>query len=133
MEVTVTVAEQPPVTGALVRMDDFSVSLREASGEYRAFNRGPGVTVVVQDPLAAHHELLDRYTDTDMHNLDGLSGEAEMRGRFHASIDSVAFLLASVAGSLAQGTVDAGGAARAVGRSRGRCTTATTPAADSAR
>ena len=59
----------PPVTGALVRIDDFSVSLRDASGEYQAFDRGPGVTVVVSDPLAAHHELLDRYTDADMHNL----------------------------------------------------------------
>ena len=38
-------------------------------GEYHAFNRDPGVTVVVTDPLAAHHELLDRYTDADMHNL----------------------------------------------------------------
>jgi hypothetical protein len=27
------------------------------------------VTVVVSDPLATHYELLDRYTDTDMHNL----------------------------------------------------------------
>jgi len=69
VEVTVTVAKQPPVTGAVVRIDDFFVSLRESSGEYRAFNRGPGVTVVVNDPLAAHHELLDRYTDEDMHNL----------------------------------------------------------------
>ena len=50
-------------------MDDFFVSLRDASGEYRAFTRGPGVTVSVHDPLAAHHELLDRYTDDDMHNL----------------------------------------------------------------
>jgi mono/diheme cytochrome c family protein len=69
VEVTVTVAKQAPVTGALVRIDDFFVSLREASGEYRAFNRGSGVSVVVNDPLAAHHELLDRYTDADMHNL----------------------------------------------------------------
>ena len=69
VEVTVTVAKQPPVTGALVRMDDFFVSLRDSSGEYRAFNRGSGVTVVVNDPLEVHHELLDRYTDEDMHNL----------------------------------------------------------------
>jgi cytochrome c oxidase cbb3-type subunit III len=69
VEVTVTAPTQVPVTGVLVRIDDFVVSLREASGEYRAFNRGPGVTVVVNDPLAAHHELLDRYTDADMHNL----------------------------------------------------------------
>src|SRR5688572_20016942 len=69
IEVTVTAPKQAPVTGVLVRIDDFVVSLREASGEYRAFNRVPGVTVVVNDPLAAHHELLDRYTDADMHNL----------------------------------------------------------------
>ncbi len=69
VEVTVTVGQQAPVTGALVRMDDFFVSLRDSSGEYRAFNRGPGVRVVVQDPLAVHHELLDRYTDADMHNV----------------------------------------------------------------
>ena len=45
VEVTVTVPKQAPVTGVLVRIDDFFVSLREPSGEYRAFNRGPGVTV----------------------------------------------------------------------------------------
>lgn len=69
VEVTVTAGQQPPVTGAVVRLDDFFVSLREASGEYRAFNRGSGITVVVNDPLAVHHELLDRYTDADMHNV----------------------------------------------------------------
>jgi cytochrome c553 len=69
VEVTVTAGQRPPVTGAVVRLDDFFVSLRDSSGEYHAFNRGPGVTVAVNDPLAAHHELLDRYTDADMHNL----------------------------------------------------------------
>jgi mono/diheme cytochrome c family protein len=69
VEVTVTDAKRAPVTGVVVRIDDFFVSLREASGEYHAFNRGPGVTVVVNNPVAAHHELLDRYTDADMHNL----------------------------------------------------------------
>ena len=69
VQVTVTAAQQAPVTGELVRADDFFVSLRDASGEYRAFNRGPGVGVVISDPLAAHYELLDRYSDADMHNL----------------------------------------------------------------
>jgi mono/diheme cytochrome c family protein len=68
--VEVTVVEKgTTVSGALVRIDDFSVSLRDASGDYRSFRRGPGVTVTVRDPLAAHHELLDRYTDLDMHNM----------------------------------------------------------------
>ena len=69
VEVTVTPSRGPAVTGALVRMDDFSVSLRDASGEYHSFSRGPGTTVSVRDPLAAHHALLDRYTDSDMHDL----------------------------------------------------------------
>ena len=69
VEVTVQAGGGAPVSGRLVRIDDFSVSLRDASGEYRAFTRGRDVTVSVQDPLAAHHALLDRYTDADMHNL----------------------------------------------------------------
>ena len=68
VEVTVTPAGGQPVTGTLVRIDDFNVSLRDASGEYQTFRRGPNVKVDVRDPLAAHHELLDRYTDADMHN-----------------------------------------------------------------
>jgi mono/diheme cytochrome c family protein len=69
VEVTVTSASGPTASGALVRMDDFSVSLRDASGEYHSFSRVPGTTVSVRDPLAAHHELLERYTDTNMHDI----------------------------------------------------------------
>ena len=69
MEVTVTPASGRGVSGTLVRIDDFSVALRDASGEFQSFTRGPGVSVSVQDPLAVHQELLDRYTDADMHNL----------------------------------------------------------------
>jgi cytochrome c2 len=69
VEVAVSTGSGQPITGALVRADDFSVSLREPSGEYRSFTRGPGVTVVIADPLATHHELLDLYTDEAMHNL----------------------------------------------------------------
>jgi mono/diheme cytochrome c family protein len=57
------------VSGTLVRQDDFTVALRDAAGDYQSFTRGAGVTVVVTDPLSAHYELLDRYTDTDMHNV----------------------------------------------------------------
>lgn len=69
VEVTVTPPSGPAVSGALVRIDDFNVSLRDAGGEYRTFRRAANVKVEVRDPLAAHHELLDRYTDADMHNL----------------------------------------------------------------
>jgi cytochrome c oxidase cbb3-type subunit 3 len=69
VEVTVTPPSGRSVTGTLVRIDDFSVALRDASGEYQSFTRGPGVVVTVQDPLAMHQELLDKYTDADMHNM----------------------------------------------------------------
>jgi len=69
VEVTVTPATGPAVSGALVRMDNFNVSLRDAAGEYRTFRRAANVKVEVRDPLAAHHELLDHYSDADMHNL----------------------------------------------------------------
>ena len=69
LQVTVTPAGGQPVTGTLERIDDFSVSLREASGEYRSWKRGPDLKVEIRDPYATHHELLDQYTDTDMHNV----------------------------------------------------------------
>ncbi|HKE84965.1 MAG TPA: cytochrome c [Vicinamibacterales bacterium] len=63
------VASGTRAAGALVRLDDFSVTLRDGSGEEQSFTRGPGVIVTVKDPLAAHHALLDRHTDDDMHNV----------------------------------------------------------------
>ena len=69
VEVTVTPSGGRPVSGALVRMDTFNVSLRDATGEYQTIRRGPNVKVEVRDPLAMHHELLDQYTDADMHNI----------------------------------------------------------------
>jgi cytochrome c553 len=69
VEVTVTPAAGPSISGTLVRMDDFSVSLRDSSGEYHSFTRVPGTAVSVRDPLVVHHELLDRYTDTNMHDI----------------------------------------------------------------
>ena len=68
-EVTVTSAGQAPVSGTLARIDDFTVSLRDASGQYRSFERASNVKVDIRDPYAAHNELLDQYTDADMHNI----------------------------------------------------------------
>ena len=63
------VAPGRTVSGALVRLDDFSVTLRDSAGVEQSFTRGPDVTVAVRDPLAAHRALLDRYTDRDMHDV----------------------------------------------------------------
>jgi len=67
--VTVTPAGGTAVTGELVRIDDFNVSLLEPSGEYHSWKRTSGMKVVRNDPLAAHIELLDKYTDKNIHDL----------------------------------------------------------------
>jgi cytochrome c oxidase cbb3-type subunit 3 len=55
--------------GTLKRMDDFSVSLYDAEGNFHSFSLENGTSVDVEDKLAPHRELLDHYTDTEMHNL----------------------------------------------------------------
>jgi mono/diheme cytochrome c family protein len=67
--VTVTPASGQAVSGTLVEMNDFTVTLRDADGITRTFKRGPSVKVTKTDPLAAHHELLERITDKNMHDL----------------------------------------------------------------
>lgn len=69
VKVTVTPATGESVSGTLVQMDDFNVSLRDSAGVYRTFKRGPGVKIVKDDPLAAHHALLETITDKDMHDV----------------------------------------------------------------
>ena len=69
VKVTVTTASGETVNGTLVAMDDFNVTLRDASGAYRTIHRGPSVKVVKDDPLAAHHALLDTITDKQIHDV----------------------------------------------------------------
>jgi len=69
VKVTVTPANGEAVTGMLLQLDDFNVSLRDSSGVYRTFKLGPGVKVVKDDPLAAHHALLETITDKNIHDV----------------------------------------------------------------
>jgi cytochrome c oxidase cbb3-type subunit 3 len=69
VQITVKVPSGKSYSGDLVRIDDFTVALREKSGEYHSFNRTAGTKVTTTDPFAAHADLLDKYTDTDIHNL----------------------------------------------------------------
>ena len=67
--VTVTPASGPAVSGTLVHLDDFTVSLRDESGMYQSFKRTPELKVAKKDPYAAHVELLNQYTDRNIHDL----------------------------------------------------------------
>lgn len=68
--VTVTPASGAPVQGTLVSIDDFMVVLTTADGQRRSFaRRGDVPAVTVDDPLAVHNDLLDVYSDSDIHNV----------------------------------------------------------------
>lgn len=67
--ITVTLPSGESVSGTLKRLDDFNVSMYDASGAYHSWARAAGIKIQIEDPLAAHRELLQKYTDDEMHNL----------------------------------------------------------------
>jgi len=69
VQVTVTPAGGQAVTGDLSRIDDFNVQLKDAAGQSHSWTRTPTLRIDLKDPLTAHNELLDVYTDQDMHNV----------------------------------------------------------------
>jgi mono/diheme cytochrome c family protein len=71
IRVTVTPPSGPAVTGGLVRLTDFEVTLYDAAaGRTRSWLRNGDVPkVVVTDPLQAHVDQLTKWTDADMHNM----------------------------------------------------------------
>jgi cytochrome c oxidase cbb3-type subunit III len=68
--VTVTLASGQTFTGELSRVDDFTVSLKQADGTHRTFRtEAAGIKVDIHDPLTPHKELLRLYSDADIHNV----------------------------------------------------------------
>ena len=71
LKVTVTPPSGEAISGGLVRLTDFEVTLYDAgTGRMRSWLRnGDSPRVVVTDPLQAHLDLLTKWTDADMHNM----------------------------------------------------------------
>ena len=65
---TVTPAGGKAVSGVLVHLDDFNVSLRDSSGDYFSWKRTASLKVERNDPYAGHIALLDKYTDKNIHD-----------------------------------------------------------------
>ena len=65
---TVTFASGQRVTGELLVLNTFDVSVRTADGKTQNW-AADSVTVDVTDPLQAHRDLLPKYTDADMHDM----------------------------------------------------------------
>jgi mono/diheme cytochrome c family protein len=69
--VTVTLASGKSFSGTLKHYDDFSVSLYDSDGEYHSWLRekNPGIKIDIHNPLEGHVELIQQYSDADMHNI----------------------------------------------------------------
>jgi cytochrome c oxidase cbb3-type subunit III len=67
-KITVTLPSGKTVSGTLAYEDEFTVGLRDASGQYQSWP----VTQVkykIDAPAEVHADLLAKYTDDDIHNL----------------------------------------------------------------
>ncbi len=65
---TVTPQGDAPVTGTLIHLDEFTVTVADDNGWQRSWSRD-AAAVVVNDPAEAHLKLLPQYSDADVHNL----------------------------------------------------------------
>jgi cytochrome c oxidase cbb3-type subunit 3 len=66
--VAVALPSGETVSGTLEYIDEFTVALRDAAGQYRSWSTDD-VKYTVSSPADAHVELLGKFTDADIHNL----------------------------------------------------------------
>jgi len=64
----VTLSNGTRYEGTVAHEDEFNIALVCKDGWYRSWPLSE-VRAQIHDPLAAHRELTDKYTDADMHNL----------------------------------------------------------------
>ncbi len=66
---TITFPNGKTITGTIKYQDDFHISLYDADGNYHSIALDKGVNVQMEDKLVFHRQMLDRYTNTQMHDL----------------------------------------------------------------
>ena len=65
---TVILANGERLSGTVKHIDEFTLVMKEDSGWFRTFARD-GVKVELDDPLAAHRELLEKISPAEFHDL----------------------------------------------------------------
>jgi cytochrome c oxidase cbb3-type subunit III len=66
--ITVTLASGETISGSLASEDEFTVTVLDAAGARQNYARD-AVKIKIDNPLAAHFDQLQKYTDRDMHNV----------------------------------------------------------------
>jgi cytochrome c oxidase cbb3-type subunit III len=67
-KVAVTLASGETINGTLASRDEFTISIKDASGMTRSWP-AKDVKFTVDDPVSAHFDQLGKYSDEDMHNV----------------------------------------------------------------
>lgn len=57
------------ISGRVTQLSDFRIMLVDNSGRTHAIDRGAGVVVQMNDPLAAHQQMVTTLANDDMHNV----------------------------------------------------------------
>ena len=65
---TFTLPSGQSITAPLSAQDEFTVTILDPIGEKQTYQR-KAVTVKIDDPMSAHFDQLEKYTDADMHNV----------------------------------------------------------------
>jgi cytochrome c oxidase cbb3-type subunit III len=68
-QVTVILKDGTTITGTLNHLDDFWVSLTDSSGNPHSIELQQGIKVEVEDKLVFHRQMLEKYTDKQVHDL----------------------------------------------------------------
>ena len=66
---TLTLSDGEKVHGTVLHQDEFSYTVRDASGNTRTADAASGAHLVVEDPLRVHDDLLKTYTNKDIHDV----------------------------------------------------------------
>ncbi len=66
--VTVSLPSGRKITGTLTYHDEFTISMRDATGAWRSWSTSR-VRYTIDAPVEAHVRLFPKYTDDDIHNL----------------------------------------------------------------
>jgi len=66
---TITRPSGAPLVGVVIEESDFYISLRDAEGTVHVVRRTPALKITRNNPLQAHIDLLDRISDTQIHDL----------------------------------------------------------------
>ena len=66
---TVNTCDGRTINGQVVQVSDFRITVVDRAGQTRVIDREPGVGVQMNDPLAAHEELIKSLTNDDMHDV----------------------------------------------------------------